>query len=87
MIENGFTYAVEQAVKQDNKKERRAKSERKRLQELLISNHEEQIMRDGLANVDCSDWNKIDQKRILKLMKIEGYDERVIKRLWNLTKI
>ena len=87
MIENGFTYAVEQAVKQDNKKERRAKSERKRLQELLISNHEEQIMRDGLANVDCSDWNKTDQKRILKLMKIEGYDERVIKRLWNLTKI
>jgi len=87
MIENGFNYAVEQAVKANKKKEAKKKPKRTRLREELMKNHAEEIKEKGFANVDCSSWNKADQKRMLKLIKLDGYKESVIKRTWKLTKL
>ena len=87
MIENGFNYAVEQAVKADKKKKAKKKPKRIKLREKLMKNHGETIKEKGFANVDCSAWNKTDQKRMLELIKLDGYKENVIKRLWKLTKL
>ena len=87
MIENGFNYAVEQAVKANKKKKAKKKPKRIKLREKLMKNHGEIIKEKGFANVDCSTWNKTDQKRMLELIKLDGYEENVIKRLWNLTKL
>jgi hypothetical protein len=87
MIENGFVQAVEKAVENDKRQAKKQEPKRQKLRRMLKKNHEKQLNEKGFANVNCSKWSKTDQKRILKLMMIEGYKENTIKRLWNLNKL
>jgi len=90
MIENSFVFAVEQAVKKDEKKKSQSQSkasEKLRLKRLIRSNHKEEVEAKGFAGVKCNNWKKADQIRVLKLFLLQGYKAKTIKKSWNLDKI